>query len=215
VISSLKEVVNSRHINLTPSEFKAIEEHKYFLSQQRGAEVSIEEAIEDFLKRFAEAWRQEKLRRDNLQQRQEIERHKYYRSMEEGRDIGRAVAATEWCEKYAPIWRAERESLEQNAFQRITVVVKNPHGLHMRPWSRVAMLATQFDCDLYVHKDGMPYWNFLLEGRPYLGVRSILSVFSLGVVMGDTIEFIAMGAHATRALEALTNLMSEPHGGER
>jgi len=79
--------------NLTAAELKAIEEHKYYLSQQRGTEVSIEEAIEDFVQHFAEDWRQEKLRRDNLEQRDEIEKHKYLRSMAEGRDIGRSSAA--------------------------------------------------------------------------------------------------------------------------
>ena len=47
--------------DLTPSELKAIEDHKYFLSQERGAEVSIEEAIGDFLRRYAESWRREKV----------------------------------------------------------------------------------------------------------------------------------------------------------
>ena len=48
--------------NLTAAELRAIEEHKYYLSQQRGTEVSIEEAIDDFIQHFAEDWRKEKLR---------------------------------------------------------------------------------------------------------------------------------------------------------
>jgi phosphotransferase system HPr (HPr) family protein len=196
--------------NLTPAELKAIEEHKYFLSQQRGAEVTIEEAIANFIEHVEADWQREKLRRDNQEQRQEIEKHKYFRSMEEGRDIGKQSAAEEWCQKYAHIWRAERESLERNGFKRITVVVRNEKGLHMRPVSVVAELAAGFDCDVYVHKEGMVYYNFLLEGRPYMNVRSILSLLSLGVARGDTIEFIATGAQASQALEALEKFMTQP-----
>ncbi|HUI06685.1 MAG TPA: HPr family phosphocarrier protein [Verrucomicrobiae bacterium] len=196
-------------INLTAAELKAIEEHKYFLSQKRGAEVTIEEAIADFIEHFEADWQREKLRRDNQEQRLEIERHKYFRSIEEGRDIGKQSAAEEWCQKYAHIWRAERESLERNGFKKITVVVQNEKGLHMRPVSAVATLATEFDCDIYVHREGMIYYNFLLEGRPYMNVRSILSLLSLGVARGDPLEFIATGSQAGPALEALEKLMQQ------
>lgn len=200
--------MNARHANLTPAELKAIQEHKRRLSQERGTEVTIEEAIEDFLQRFAEDWRREKIRLDNEEQRKEIERYKWLRSEKEGRDIGRTVAAQEWCEQFAYIWRAERESLERNGFQRLSIVVKTAHGLHMRPGSTVAQLAERFDCDLYVHKDGMPYWNFLLEGRPFVNVKSILTLLQLGIKQGDTLEFIATGPHANEALIALAQLLT-------
>jgi phosphotransferase system HPr (HPr) family protein len=194
--------------NLTPAELKAIQDHKYYLSQQRGVEVTIEEAIEDFLNRFAADWRREKMRRDNLDQRHEIERHQWFRSEKAGRDIGRATAASEWCDGFAHIWRAERESLERNGFQRLSVTVKTAHGVHMRPWSAVAQLAGQYDCELYVHKDGMPYWNFLLEGRPFVNVKSVLSFLSMGIALGDAVEFIATGPHANEALIALAQLLT-------
>jgi len=87
--------MNNKRYNLTPAELKAIQDHKYYLSQQRGSEVTIEETIEDFLKRFQNKWRQEKFLRDNHDQRQEIDRHKWLRSEREGHDIGSAVAASE------------------------------------------------------------------------------------------------------------------------
>ncbi|HTS19456.1 MAG TPA: HPr family phosphocarrier protein [Verrucomicrobiae bacterium] len=195
--------------NLTAAELRAIEEHKYYLSQQRGAEVTIEEAIEDFLKNIAEAWRREKLRRDNLEQRDEIEKHKYLRSMAEGRDIGGSSAAEEWCQKYAHIWRSERESLERNGFKRIVVTIQHRDGLHLRPVSAVSALAAQFDCDIYVHKDGMTYYNFLLEGRPYMNVRSVLGLLSVGTERGDQLEFIATGLQAEAALKALAELLAK------
>ena len=202
--------MGSAAINLTAAELKAIQEHKYFLSENRGVEVTIEEAIADFIEHIAADWRGEKIRRDNLDQRQEIERHKYLRSQQEGRDIGRQSAAEEWCQKYAHIWRTERESLEQNGFQKIQLTIRNPEGLHLRPVSAVATLAAQFDADVYVHKPGMIYYNLLLEGRPYMNVRSILGLLSVGVTLGDTLEFIATGQQATEALAALTELLGKP-----
>lgn len=194
--------------NLTAAELKAIEEHKYYLSQQRGAEVAIEEAIDDFVRHFAEDWQREKLRRDNLEQRQEIEKHKYLRSIAEGRDVGRTSAAEEWCQKYAHIWRTERESLESNGFKRVLVTIHNKDGLHLRPVSAVASLAAKFDCDVYVHREDMQYYNFLLEGRPYMNVRSILGLLSMGTALGDTLEFIATGSQAEQALKALADLLT-------
>jgi phosphotransferase system HPr-like phosphotransfer protein len=194
---------------LTPAELRAVEEHKYFLSQQRGHEVTIEEATADFLARFAQAWRQVKLLNDNRDQRSEIEKHRYFRSMEEGRDIGRAAAAAEWCEKYAHIWRAERESLERNGFERVTVDMHNACGRPMRFWSSLAALTVRFDCSLYVHKEGMAYWNFIMAGRPYMNAKSAVGLLSLDIAAGDRLEFIATGAHATQALEAVAKLFTE------
>lgn len=196
-----------RAVDLTPAELRAIEEHKYYLSKERGAEVSIEEAIDDFLKRFAESWRRRKVREDIRAQRSEIERHRHNRSVEEQRDVGSSAAAVEWCERYAPIWRTERESLERNGFLRIAVVAHNPDGLHLRPWSVVAMRVARFDCDVYVHKRDMPYWNFLLEGRPFMNVKSVIGMLSLGIALGDALEFIAIGAQSDPALAAIRDLM--------
>jgi phosphocarrier protein HPr len=194
--------------NLTASELKAIEEHKYYLSQKRKTEVTMEEAIADFVQNFAKDWRNEKLRRDNLEQRKEIEKHKYLRSLEEGRDIGRSSAAEEWCQKYAHIWRAEHESLDRNGFKKVLVTIHSKEGLHLRPVSAVAELAAKFDCDIYVHREGMPYYNFLLEGRPYMNVRSVLGVLSIGAAAGDTLEFIATGSQSADALKALSELLA-------
>ena len=49
--------MNLQHISLTASELKAIEDHKHYLSQRRGVEVTIEDAIRDFLVHYAAAWR--------------------------------------------------------------------------------------------------------------------------------------------------------------
>ena len=199
--------MNVRDVNLSPAELQAIEEHKYFLSVERGTEVSIGEAIEDFLQRFAEEWRREKFRRDHQDQISAIEQHRRARLLEKDLDLDRSAVAEEWCQKYAGIWRAERESLERNGFRRMWVVVRDPRGLHLRPWSAVALTASSFDCDVYVHKSGMPFWNFQLEGRPYMNVKSVIGLLSLGIALDDVLEFIASGAQANQALTALRALI--------
>lgn len=193
---------------LTPAELKAVEDHKYYLSLREHREISIEEAVEDFLKHYAEAWQREKLRRDNEEQIKEIERHKYLKSKEVQRDIGRHAAAADWCAQYAHIWRQERESLERNGFVQISVQIQNKNGLHLRPTSKLALLAGKYDCDVYMHKPaGMEYYNFMLGHKPYINVKSILSMLRLGVIRGDVLEFIATGAQAQEALDALVRLI--------
>lgn len=189
--------------NLTAAELRAIEEHKYYLSQKRQTEVSIDDAIDDFVQTYQETWRREKFQNDNQAQVQEIKNHKYLRSQVEGHDIGSRQAAREWCAQYAPIWRDERESLERNGFHHITVKVKTEHGIHMRPSSALAEIVRRHDVDVYVHKDGMEIFNFLLHGIPYLNVRSVIGLLTLQINQGDTLKFIAIGARAQDALTAI------------
>ncbi len=195
--------------NLTPAELHAVAEHKYFMSLERGSEVSIEEAIEDFLRRFAEAWRREKVRTDNLAQRSEIEHLRNSRTNETDPGIDPPTTAEEWCERFAGVWRAERESLERNGFRRLELPARNPHVISMLPWSSVAMTAAQFDCDVYVHAADMPYWTFQIKGRPFMNAKSVVGKLSLGIAPGDAVEFIAMGAQADQALGALRELLGK------
>jgi phosphocarrier protein len=97
----------------------------------------------------------------------------------------------------------------------VRVTIQNKAGLHLRPVSAVAGLAAKFDCDIYVHREGMSYYNFLLEGHPYMNVRSILGLLSVGTALGDTLEFIATGSQAGQALKALAELLTrEPLANE-
>ena len=89
------------------------------------------------------------------------------------------------------------------------MTVNDPEGLHVRPASAVAALAMEFDCDIYVHRDGMVHYNFMLEQRPYMNVRSILGFLSIGAKQGDTLEFIVTGSQADQAMQALQELLVE------
>jgi phosphotransferase system HPr (HPr) family protein len=105
--------------------------------------------------------------------------------------------------------------LEQNGFEKLRIAVHNTEGLQTRPVSAVAELASEFDCDLYIHREGMVYYNFLLDGRPYMNVRSILGFLSLGAALGDTLEFIATGSQARQALDALAKFLSQGKPGDK
>lgn len=194
---------NIKEIDLSPAELKAIEDHKYFMSQKKGHEVSIEEAIEDFISHYKQAWIREKLRQDNFEQIEEIKKYKLSRSQEAGYEISENDAAEEWSNRYAHIWREEKESLEKNGFSTTRVVVQNEKGLHMRPSSTLAILTGRFDCDVYVHKDGMEHYNFMLNSRKYMNVKSVLGLLALFVCKGESLEFIATGREAKKALQAI------------
>ena len=193
--------MNVKDINLTPAELQAILDHKRTMSVAHGVEVSLEEAIEHFVEHYELDWMREKQRRDLAEQRHEIEKHKYLRSEKEGHDIGKARAAEEWCAKYAPIWRAEHESLERNGFLKISVVIQSAQGLPMQPASTLANLAQQYNCEVYLHRAGMDYFNFILQGKKYLNVKSVLCLLTVKAEKGELLEFIATGAQAKAALE--------------
>jgi phosphocarrier protein len=195
--------MNVKNVNLTPAELQAILEHRHTMSVAHGVEVSLEEAIEHFIEHYEFDWLQEKQRRDLTEQRQEIEKHKYLRSEKEGRDIGKARAAEEWCDKYAPIWRAEHESLERNGFLKVSVVIANEQGLHLEPASTLANMAQQFACEVYLHRAGMDYFNFILQGKKYLNVKSVLCLLTVKAEKGEMLEFIATGPQAKTALEKI------------
>ncbi|MGD0237915.1 MAG: HPr family phosphocarrier protein [Syntrophorhabdales bacterium] len=201
--------MDAKKIDLIPSELAAIQTHKYFMSLNEGREVSIEEAIQDFVQKYRADWLREKQRRDNEEQIKEIERHKYFRSREKGYDIGSRTASEEWIGNYAHIWREEKESLQAHGFLQVKLDVENEEGLHIKPASKLAEIARDCDCDMYVHRRGMEYYNFVLNGKEYLNVKSVLSLLQLDAIKGEELEFIATGAEAKEALEAVERLLKE------
>lgn len=196
--------------DLTPAELKAIEEHKWFMSLAAGKPVSIDEAIADFGVKYRADWLREKTRHDNLAQLSEIERA----SVRLG-----DKAAEKGLQELAGIWRKERESLEHNGFLRRTLRIENEHGLHVRPSGTLVGIAKEFDCDIYVHKAGMDHYNFLLHGKPFLNVRSVLvavlDLVELCAAQGDELEFIAYGRQAADALDRIEQVIKAKFGEAR
>jgi len=196
-----------KEIDLIPSELRAIEEHKYYLSQKQGREVSLEEAIVDFLIDYEADFFTAKQIEDVREQNAEIMKYKWIESEKEGYDIGTEKAAKEWVEKYGSIWRNEKESLEQNGFIGLSVVIENKKGLNIEI-AALAETARRHDCELYIHKDRMKYYNFILFGKKeYLNVKSILCPNSLESAKGESIEFIATGNGVKETLEEIEQLI--------
>lgn len=198
-----------KEFDLIPSELHAIEVHKYYLSEKKGREVSLEEAMVDFLDNYEMDFLCKKQLEDNLRQNQEIQKYKWIESEREGHDIGSRKAALEWIEKYGCIWREERESLEENGFFETNVLVEKTGGVRI-DMTRLSDIAHTFECDMYIHKDRMKSYNFRLFGKKeYLNVKSLLSPRFFEAVRGETIEFIATGGEARDALAASVRLIHE------
>jgi phosphotransferase system HPr-like phosphotransfer protein len=198
-----------KEIGLIPSELRAIEVHKYYLSEREGREVSLEEAMADFLDNYETDFLCKKQMEDNLEQNQEIQRYKWIESEKEGHDIGRQKAALDWIEKYGSIWREERESLEENGFVEIGVLIKNQGGAHIEI-AKLSDIAHYFDCDMYIHQHMMRNFNFKLFGeKEYLNVKSMLSPPFIDAAHGEAIELLATGGRAREALEESARFIRE------
>jgi len=189
--------------DLTAGELAAIAKHHDEMVAKLHRNVTLQEAIEDFLVNCRLVWEREKLLKENEEQMREIERHKWIESEKAGYDIGEHRAVEDWMQKCAHIWRAERESLEKNGWEVLRVRVGIEKGLHMRPTSTLAGIAGRFKCQVYVNRPGMGVYNFFVNGKPYLNVKSVMGLLTLGAVKGDELEFIATGVESREALAAI------------
>ncbi len=190
-----------KEIDLIPSELCTIETHKYYLSQKEGGEVSLEEAIVDFLINYEADFLTAKQIEDVQEQNDEIMKYKWIESEKEGYDIGIEKAAEEWVKKYGSIWREEKESLEKNKFIEIKILIQGKKSIDIEI-AHIAEIAKKYDCELYIHKKMMKYYNFVLFGKKeYLNVKSILCPKYLEADRGESVEFIATGDRARQALD--------------
>ena len=95
--------------NFSKAEQRAIDEHRYYLSQRAGYDIGEENALRDWLTHHAHRWRQERLKRDMEEQKLEILKHKWIESEKAGTDLG-VDAIIDWIEKYAVQWRHWKET---------------------------------------------------------------------------------------------------------
>ena len=95
---------------ISKAEMRAVEVHKYYLSQRAGYDDGVECARADWLKYHAEGWRRDRHERMLALQREEILRYKWIESEKANQDLGKGVAM-DWIRKYAAQWRSwyERE----------------------------------------------------------------------------------------------------------
>ncbi|HOO76317.1 MAG TPA: hypothetical protein PK636_02860 [bacterium] len=98
--------------SFSPPEWRAIEVHRYFLSQRFCRFVSMEETIQSWLNHHSQAWRETQVRKATEEQLQEIEKHKWIESEKAGCDLGN-IAMLDWINKYAESWRRQWERNER------------------------------------------------------------------------------------------------------
>lgn len=188
-------------IDLLPSELKAIGVHKYYMSQKEGREVSLEEAMIDFLINYVDDYLREKQIEDLQQQKMEIMQYKWIESEKLGRDIGQETAALQWVQRYGMVWREEREGLERNGFFEVSLFIQAVDGIRL-DMSRLRDISSRNDCDLYVHKERIRHYNFILNGKKeYINVKSILCPDFLEIDHGESVELISTGYGATAGIE--------------
>ena len=78
-----------------------------------------------------------------------------------------------------------------------TVGICNTRGLHARASAKFVKLASSFESDIHVTRDGTT-----------VDARSIMGLLMLGAGIGCSIEIQAEGADAPEAIEALTDLVA-------
>lgn len=88
-----------------------------------------------------------------------------------------------------------------------TVTVKNPNGLHLRPWSLLVKMAYRYTSKIEIVKDECPRMD----------ARSIISLLALGAKCGDVIVVEAQGDDAEAAVASLADFLDtyvEPEESE-
>jgi phosphotransferase system HPr (HPr) family protein len=74
--------------------------------------------------------------------------------------------------------------------------IRNLYGLHMRPAMMFAELAAGFDCEIKVRSGDME-----VDGK------SVAEVMTLGLPSGSKIQVVAQGSDASKAIEAIKDLV--------
>ncbi len=93
-------------------------------------------------------------------------------------------------------------SVESRDFVK-NVKVANVYGLHARPAAEFVKLATKFQSEILVNKDGLE-----------VNGKSIMGVMMLAAERGSMIEIRARGVDAQAAVEALVTLVANGFGEE-
>lgn len=85
-----------------------------------------------------------------------------------------------------------------------TVPIINERGLHARASAKFVKLATSFDAEITVQREGQT-----------VDARSIMGLMMLAAGIGASIEITAEGPEAAAALEALCDLVANRFEEER
>lgn len=80
------------------------------------------------------------------------------------------------------------------------VVLQIESGLHARPASELVKVASRFDSEIRLIKDGEEF-----------NAKSIMGLLSLGAVKGDVFTIIAEGLDAREAVENIKDVICISH----
>ena len=83
------------------------------------------------------------------------------------------------------------------------VPITHKYGLHARASQRFAEVATSFDSQIFISKDG---------GHEADG-KSIVGLLTLGAEMGNSLHLRVEGADAEKCMAALVALIQDNFGG--
>ena len=92
---------------------------------------------------------------------------------------------------------------EPEALRR-TVEIVNERGLHARASAKFVKMASQFDAQVTVTRDGTT-----------VEAQSIMGLMMLAAGIGSTVDMAAEGPDAAEALEALSALIADKFEEER
>lgn len=81
------------------------------------------------------------------------------------------------------------------------IVVGLEQGVHIRPAKQFVKIATDYQCEIFIHKD-----DHRINGK------SILGIMSLAIDMGEEITLVADGADEQEAISSLENLLTGREG---
>lgn len=82
------------------------------------------------------------------------------------------------------------------------VVLKNETGLHARPASELAKIATKYQSTV----------NLIIEGKPVINAKSILNIMAAGIKNSTEIEIQCDGADEEAAMNELLNAFNNNFG---
>lgn len=82
------------------------------------------------------------------------------------------------------------------------VVLKNETGLHARPASELAKIATKYQSTI----------NLIIEGKPVINAKSILNIMAAGIKNSTEIEIQCDGADEEAAMNELLNAFNNNFG---
>ncbi|MFT6986653.1 MAG: phosphocarrier protein FPr [Psychromonas sp.] len=112
--------------------------------------------------------------------------------------------------KTAPLFNAsEKEIIDLLTQEKLTgsqqiFTIKNPHGLHARPGAMLVHTAKKFTAKIQLSK---------LNGNGKTeNAKSLMKVMTLGVKLGDKLQFTAQGEDAEQALAAIGKAIDEGLG---